>query len=184
MKSRKPSGSIKGRTESLAQPFLNMTVAKLEQPEKEGFLQKNGDKRWFVLKDSRLYYFKNKDAQTPLQGTIELDTATAIDKKDGDKKHGFDVTVHDGKAFQLRAHDEQDKEAWIGAIEKAAAKTPAPAPVAKENDKGTKNRVPPVERRQHWPDFRPLSEIGRPSAKIRSTAPRIICGHFCRSRQI
>lgn len=144
MKSRKHSGSIKNRSESLAQPFLNMTVAKVEQPEKEGFLHKNGEKRWFALKDSRLYYFKNKDAHTPLQGVIELDAATVIDKKEGDKKHGFDVTPHDAKAFQLRAHDEQDKEAWIAAIEKAAAKTPAAA--AKESDKGT-NRTRPGQTR-------------------------------------
>jgi hypothetical protein len=143
MKRVKPSGSLKSRTESMAEPFLNLTVAKLEQPAKEGFLHKNGEKRWFVLKDSRLYYFKNKDAKTPLQGTIELDASVVIDKKKDDKKHGFDITVHDGRNFQLRAHDEQEKEAWIGAIEKEAAKTPAPAKAEndekpKEHEKGPK----------------------------------------------
>lgn len=135
MKKVKPSGSIKSRSESKAEPFLNMTVAKVEQPVKEGFLHKNGEKRWFALKDSRLYYFKNKDAKTPLQGTIELDASTVIDKTADAKKHGFDITVHEGRVFHLRAHDEEEKTAWIEAIEKEAAKVPAPAKPADNGEK-------------------------------------------------
>jgi RAC serine/threonine-protein kinase len=95
-------------------------------PKKEGFLTKEGGgfkswkKRWFVLNNGGLSYYKGKGDTDPL-GVIALTSAGRIQPTDRKKKthaHGFEIPTP-ARTFYLCAESETDKHAWIEAIEQA-----------------------------------------------------------------
>jgi len=88
---------------------------------KEGFLTKQGGivkswrRRWFVLQEGYLYYYKNKGDQeyagvVPLEG-CRVNTAT---KKTG-KSHAFEVCTPE-RVYYLFADTHAGMEGWMAAI--------------------------------------------------------------------
>jgi len=92
---------------------------------KEGFLTKEGGsfkswkKRWFVLKDGGLSYYKDKKDTDEALGVISLATAGRIQSIDRKKKvNGFEIPTP-SRTFYLSAESETEKQHWIEALEKA-----------------------------------------------------------------
>jgi cytohesin len=117
----------------LAETFFN--------PEREGWLTKEGGKhrskhkRWFILKDSVLYYFKNSSAHDDeLIGSIPLDF---LKVRDASQQNGFEIYIENGviKAWKkdsdnkvvkgnhnrylLMAQNPEEKAEWMKCIEKS-----------------------------------------------------------------
>jgi len=130
-----------------ADKLKEVKIENLDPPDKDGLLVKQGgsrktwNKRWFVLKDGVLYYFKNKSKFAPLKGTIRLQANSLVeDAKGVKKKFAFQVTVM-GRVFVIRALEEKAKQEWIDAIAKAiksgGAKEGAPIPSSPPSEKKT-----------------------------------------------
>lgn len=93
---------------------------------KEGFLTKEGGsfkswkKRWFVLRDNGLAYYKAKaDADMEPLGLISLTTAGRIQPIDRKKKaNGFEIPTP-SRTFYLSAESDVEKSAWIEGLERA-----------------------------------------------------------------
>ncbi|KAL6065530.1 PH domain-containing protein [Balamuthia mandrillaris] len=101
-----------------------ISVASLTNPEKEGWLTKQGGsykswkKRWCVLKDGTVFYFKNPKATTP-KGTIDLEptsqvTETTLTKK----KFAFQVKTAQ-RTFVIYADSDSIKASWVSALQSA-----------------------------------------------------------------
>jgi hypothetical protein len=130
----------------MADPKLQISVASLSPPDKEGFLTKQGGsiktwrRRWFVLKAKKLYYFKSK-SDNEATGIIELEADSFVrDERDKDKKRRFMFSVGTSRrVFFMHADTEQEMKGWIDAI-KANIDTPTGRPPI-ENNNRQDNRI-------------------------------------------
>eukprot|EP00735_Rhodelphis_limneticus_P014986 TRINITY_DN9112_c0_g1::TRINITY_DN9112_c0_g1_i1::g.18218::m.18218 TRINITY_DN9112_c0_g1::TRINITY_DN9112_c0_g1_i1::g.18218 ORF type:complete len:180 (+),score=11.67,sp/Q9ST43/PH1_ARATH/41.23/3e-26,PH/PF00169.24/4.8e-23,PH_11/PF15413.1/5.1e-08,PH_3/PF14593.1/1.3e-08,PH_9/PF15410.1/0.00014,PH_8/PF15409.1/0.0023,PH_6/PF15406.1/0.015,PH_6/PF15406.1/1.9e+03 TRINITY_DN9112_c0_g1_i1:30-542(+) len=86
---------------------------------KQGGIIRNWKERWFILTDSQLVYFKDKDAIQP-QALINLKQCTSIKGAEEllQKDYSFQLQTPDRTYFFL-ASSEQDKTEWINAIGRA-----------------------------------------------------------------
>lgn len=118
----------------MTDPKLQISVASLNPPDREGFLTKQGGsiktwkRRWFVLKGKKLVYFKTKnDAEAT--GIIELEADSFVrDERDKDKKRRFMFSVGTSRrVFFMHSDTESEMKQWIDAI-KANIDTPHPPP--------------------------------------------------------
>jgi hypothetical protein len=98
-----------------------ISVASLTKPDKDGFLTKQGGsiktwkKRWFVLKDGSIFYFKTPKDLSP-KGTIDLEKNSKIgDTSLTKKKYAFQVETAQ-RTFLITADSEDSKQEWIAAI--------------------------------------------------------------------
>jgi hypothetical protein len=95
---------------------------------KQGKLVKNWKKRWFVLKDNVLYYYKTKDYGVgPPAGTIFLQQGTvppAARRTPIKGKYFFEIRTQE-RTFILYADFQRDMEEWITAINRCATSTEA-----------------------------------------------------------
>lgn len=93
-----------------------MTISKEGYLTKEGGSFKSWKKRWFVLKDCNLAYYKQKGETEPL-GVISLSHAGRIQSTDRKKKaHGFEIPTP-SRTFYLSADTETEKQSWMDALE-------------------------------------------------------------------
>lgn len=106
-----------------------VSVESLTDPAKDGFLTKRGGsiktwkKRWFVLKDGKLYYFKGKSDATP-QGTIVLEQKSQCGETAlTTKKHAFQVETST-RIFVITATSDEERAGWMEAIKKAIENLP------------------------------------------------------------
>ena len=95
------------------------------QPDRAGWLYKQGDvistwrRRWFVLKDGRLFWFMNENVtpESKTRGVIDLrnclSVASSIEKTN--KEGSFEITC-DGETKFFIADDEDIKDQWLSAI--------------------------------------------------------------------
>jgi len=86
---------------------------------KQGGLVRNWKKRWFVLKNSKLFYYHGK-TDTAFIGEIDLETAGIqnADKKTG-KKLCIEITTH-GRTFFIHADSQHEYDEWLKALTKAS----------------------------------------------------------------
>lgn len=95
---------------------------KLDTLEKFGYLSKLGGKvkmwkrRWFVLRNGELFYYKSQhDVLRKPQGTISLDEQTRIDNTKGETS--FQVS-NSKKTYYFNADSLADTEKWIKMLQK------------------------------------------------------------------
>lgn len=105
------------------EPNLKVSVASLNPADKEGFLTKQGGsiktwkRRWFVLKNKRLFYFKTRN-DTEATGVIELETDSFVrDEKDKKKRFMFSVGTS-RRVFFICADNEKDMASWMDSIKR------------------------------------------------------------------
>lgn len=107
----------------MTDPKLQISVLSLNPPDKDGFLTKQGGsiktwrRRWFVLKDKKLVYFKTK-TDVEATGIIELEADSFVrDERDKDKKRKFMFSVGTSRrVFFMHADTETEMQQWITAI--------------------------------------------------------------------
>lgn len=153
----------------MTDPKLQISVASLNPPDKEGFLTKQGGsiktwrRRWFVLKGKKLVYFKTK-TDVEATGIIELEADSFVrDERDKDKKRRFMFSVGTSRrVFFMHADTETEMKQWIEAI-KGNIDTPS-TPAGnkpKQSTEGGDGR--PTGAQQKTPtDFEPSSSPNAP----------------------
>jgi len=104
-------------------PSLRVSVASLNNADKEGFLTKQGGsirtwkRRWFVLKGMKIYYFKTRN-DLEAKGIIELEPDSFVkDEKDKKKRFMFSVGTS-RRVFFIVADNEKDMLSWIDSIKR------------------------------------------------------------------
>lgn len=97
-------------------------------PDRTGWLMKQGEvmkswrRRWVVLKQGKIFWFKNEvvTPQSPCRGIIEVDKCLSV--------KGAEDAIHRSFAFELSTADsvmyfvadsDKEKEDWINAIGRA-----------------------------------------------------------------
>mmetsp|Transcript_16907 Transcript_16907/g.46670 ORF Transcript_16907/g.46670 Transcript_16907/m.46670 type:complete len:145 (+) Transcript_16907:1360-1794(+) len=99
--------------------------------ERSGWLTKQGDyiktwrKRWFVLKQGKIFWFKS-DVLTPEtipRGVIDVNKCLSIKGAEDtiNKPFAFEISTHAESMFFI-ADTEKDKEDWINAVGRAIVK--------------------------------------------------------------
>eukprot|EP00002_Diphylleia_rotans_P002582 TRINITY_DN11630_c0_g1_i2.p1 TRINITY_DN11630_c0_g1~~TRINITY_DN11630_c0_g1_i2.p1 ORF type:complete len:407 (-),score=70.73 TRINITY_DN11630_c0_g1_i2:356-1531(-) len=135
-----------------------MDPAALQNPEKEGYLLKQGGsiktwkKRWFILKGNYLFYFKEKGDANPKgiiclkEGSVETSSA------DIGKSHAFSIKTPDRQYFMCATSGDDEREwvqvlskkvgqTWAGAMRMSGAFTPVATPT---RGSFTFGRTPPL----------------------------------------
>lgn len=99
----------------------------LGTPDKQGYLTKQGGlvrswkKRWFILKNNYLYYFKSPNHLGDTKGAVSLEEVVAQRAQfPGKTDHGFTIRTPD-RLYNIYADSEQDANEWVTAINKAAS---------------------------------------------------------------
>jgi len=87
---------------------------------KGGPLGKRWQRRWFSM-DARgyLYYYKRSNNEVP-RGFIALDLILAVEDvfpTVQDKNNASFNVITDGRTYELMAHDQEEKEKWINALD-------------------------------------------------------------------
>lgn len=100
-------------------------------PERSGWLMKQGEyiktwrKRWFVLKQGKIFWLKS-DMVTPdsiPRGVIEVKKCLSIKGAEDtiNKPHAFEISTTDDSMFFI-AESDKEKEDWINAVGRAIVK--------------------------------------------------------------
>jgi len=100
-------------------------------PERTGWLMKQGEyiktwrRRWFVLKQGKIFWFKS-DIVTPdsvPRGVIEVRKCLSIKGAEDaiNKPHAFEISTTDDNMFFI-ADSDKEKEDWINAVGRAIVK--------------------------------------------------------------
>ena len=113
------------------------------------------DRRYIVVEDSKLTYFKRERDAAPA-GALEL-TEAVITAGIG---LTFDVATRGGRTLTLKADSDESREAWIAALLQASAPPPPtrPAPPPASLKAGAVIDVPAEETTFHSEDEAPDSE--------------------------
>jgi len=92
-------------------------------PEREGWLMKQGEhiktwrRRWFVLKQGRIFWFKEHrlTSRSSSRGIVRLSAVQEVRSTDDPKyqKHTFELVMKSGPPQYLTADTEAEKDAWI-----------------------------------------------------------------------
>eukprot|EP00730_Choanoeca_flexa_P019381 TRINITY_DN9461_c0_g1_i2.p1 TRINITY_DN9461_c0_g1~~TRINITY_DN9461_c0_g1_i2.p1 ORF type:complete len:314 (+),score=51.19 TRINITY_DN9461_c0_g1_i2:126-1067(+) len=82
---------------------------------KEGKKVKNWKRRWFHLRDTYIYYYRDRGIHNPL-GQIDLDECTGVGfRDDPGLEFGFDIVTSD-RTYLLQADTEHDREMWVNSV--------------------------------------------------------------------
>jgi len=98
-----------------------ISVASLTSPDKEGYLTKQGGsiktwkKRWCVLKDNTIFYFRTPKDTAP-QGTMDLNAQSKCKEVEVKKKKFTFVVCTDTRDFIISADTEAAKQEWMEAV--------------------------------------------------------------------
>lgn len=117
--------------------FLNRVLGKNQdygsvqfwhQPERQGWLMKQGEyvktwrRRWFVLKDGKIFWFKTDivNPDTVPRGIIEVNKCLSIKGAEDaiNKPHAFEISTTEANMFFI-ADTDKEKEDWINAVGRA-----------------------------------------------------------------
>lgn len=87
---------------------------------KRGEVNKNFQKRWFVLKGNLLFYFEKKDDREPI-GVIILEGCT-IELAENEETFAFKLVFHGAgnRTYILCANSQENMEEWMKAIASAS----------------------------------------------------------------
>eukprot|EP01031_Cornospumella_fuschlensis_P030165 gene30165-36442_t len=105
-------------------PFVDPATGRshdTSNPVMEGWLTKQSmwlkdwRRRYFFLKDSKLFFAKGEF--TPAHGMVDLSTCTTVKSAElkAGKKNAIEVSTKD-QTFFMYADSEKEKDEWIGAI--------------------------------------------------------------------
>eukprot|EP00211_Chloroparvula_japonica_P002388 CAMPEP_0119125076 /NCGR_PEP_ID=MMETSP1310-20130426/4473_1 /TAXON_ID=464262 /ORGANISM="Genus nov. species nov., Strain RCC2339" /LENGTH=488 /DNA_ID=CAMNT_0007115103 /DNA_START=109 /DNA_END=1575 /DNA_ORIENTATION=- len=99
-------------------PWKNPTKA--GELTKRGHIVKSWKVRWFVLQGTRLYYFRDRESDTPIGDLYLRNCTTRMSTSDG-KPYCFELQVpNDDKGHLImHAKDEVEREGWMQALEMA-----------------------------------------------------------------
>lgn len=90
--------------------------------EKQGELLPNWRRRWFVLKQGKIFWFKSDSVSPESQprGVIEVNRCLSIKGAEDvlNKPHAFEISTIDNNMFFI-ADSDKDKEDWINAVGRA-----------------------------------------------------------------
>ncbi|ELP86480.1 hypothetical protein EIN_033510 [Entamoeba invadens IP1] len=124
------------------QESLHVSVESLRPSLFEGWAKKQGGavktwkKRWFVLKENRLWYFASKTA-TSAKGFIELLPGTETRDVTENKKFMFSINSRNLKGprvFFIVTENSVDHESFFDAVRKVLVKSSPPKPVAAQSN--------------------------------------------------
>jgi len=108
----------------MAQPLTSDMWSKPDKAgelRKQGHFRKNWKSRWFVLQGDLLFYFKTRADSKPIDYIPLSDCKVAKNNKLG-KNYAFEVVPSlTNKIFYIHAYSDSEANAWIAAIESAAA---------------------------------------------------------------
>jgi len=100
----------------------NSWIREIEITEKEGFLTKQGNRvktwnrRWFVMRDGFLYYYKSKNGVQETKGTIPLYSCKIeISHEIPTQQLGFQI-ITTSRAFHVYADSDRETQDWMDAI--------------------------------------------------------------------
>jgi len=100
---------------------IEISVQSLQPPDKDGWLTKQGGsiktwkKRYFVLKDKTLYYYKTqKDSQ--ITGKIDLEPTSLVKEEQGKKKPNLFSITTAKRIFFMFADKPEEVKGWVDAI--------------------------------------------------------------------
>ncbi|KAL7721298.1 PH domain-containing protein [Entamoeba marina] len=147
---------------------INVSVASLQPSNFEGWATKQGGswkswkRRWFVIKDRKMWYFKSK-TDTSAKGWIDLTPGTTVrdaTEPNQKKKYQFILNsrgVKGAREFPIFVESETDLKGFLKAInqvlagdkkqqpqQSSAASAPAPQPVAPQQPTTDSLPPPPV----------------------------------------
>jgi len=100
-----------------------------EDPSKLGWLEKKGQKRWFILKEGNLYWFNKEQLWTPdavvsANGSLDMSECTVADGPEAKQKGNstnFNFTVKNSRdTYILTAKTEHEKIEWIDVLKDAS----------------------------------------------------------------
>ena len=101
-------------------PTVAGVLRKLSPRAKRGRGVKGWQKRYFVLKNCILYYYKNEPMtpdETP-QGEIRMDQLKSLTLADSNGSLGMKLAVA-GRVYYLMAESEEDLRTWVDAVERS-----------------------------------------------------------------
>mmetsp|Transcript_6443 Transcript_6443/g.19522 ORF Transcript_6443/g.19522 Transcript_6443/m.19522 type:complete len:1618 (-) Transcript_6443:166-5019(-) len=113
-------------TKDLKKHLRQLTEARARKPEREGWLSKQGGrvknwkKRWFILRNTTLYYFTSAQANDQA-GSIPLHACSVSRSQgtsSGRKKYEFQIVTRH-RVYFLRSESEEDTNKWIASISAA-----------------------------------------------------------------
>ena len=97
-------------------------------PERSGWLHKQGEyiktwrRRFFVMKQGRLFWFKSNDVGPDSQPRGCIDVAKCLSIKGAEEQlnraHAFEISSHDSTMYFI-ADTDKEKEDWINAVGRA-----------------------------------------------------------------
>uniref|UniRef100_A0A7S2FKY6 PH domain-containing protein n=1 Tax=Haptolina brevifila TaxID=156173 RepID=A0A7S2FKY6_9EUKA len=101
-----------------------MTLQDLPDVAKAGWLVKQGGlvrgfkKRYFVLQQGLLYYFKSDQSTSP-QGTVLLESVQvrAASKAEAGRHHAIAIQTPAGRTYMLAATSAEECSMWVVALE-------------------------------------------------------------------
>lgn len=103
-----------------------------EEPERAGWLMKQGEyfknwrRRWFVLKQGKIFWFKTNiiTPESMPRGIISVNNCLSIKGAEDtlNKPHAFEITIHPVDRMFFIADSEKEKEDWINSIGRAIVK--------------------------------------------------------------
>mmetsp|Transcript_14468 Transcript_14468/g.31382 ORF Transcript_14468/g.31382 Transcript_14468/m.31382 type:complete len:137 (+) Transcript_14468:200-610(+) len=101
------------------------------QPERCGWLTKQGEyiktwrRRWFVLKQGKIFWFKsdNVNQESVPRGVIDVNKCLSIKGAEDtiNKPFAFEISTHTESMFFI-AESDKEKEDWINAVGRAIVK--------------------------------------------------------------
>ncbi|XP_076805780.1 arf-GAP with coiled-coil, ANK repeat and PH domain-containing protein 2-like isoform X2 [Clavelina lepadiformis] len=137
---------------------------------------KTWNRRWFTIRDNKLFYQKKKDDLTVVVDDIRLCTVRSFDEIE--RRFCFEIILP-GKSFLLQAESEGAKTAWINAIQtsigaafKDTVQDACPVPPSSlPINKALVNVNTPLSRTPSNSSTNSLSEIGSKKTEARSDIP-------------
>ncbi|KAK3285017.1 hypothetical protein CYMTET_7360 [Cymbomonas tetramitiformis] len=102
-----------------------------EAPERSGWLMKQGAiiktwrRRWFVMKQGKIFWFKSDDVNSKSvpRGVVEIKGCLSVKGAEEmlNKPYAFEVSTRD-KTMYFIADNDREKEDWINAVGRAIVK--------------------------------------------------------------
>eukprot|EP01114_Cavostelium_apophysatum_P019368 TRINITY_DN6221_c0_g1_i3.p1 TRINITY_DN6221_c0_g1~~TRINITY_DN6221_c0_g1_i3.p1 ORF type:complete len:149 (+),score=29.91 TRINITY_DN6221_c0_g1_i3:241-687(+) len=110
--------------DSNAENIVPIRVTKEGMVTKQGGRIKTWKKRWCVLAENGLFYYKTPQQYTNLQGQIDLSLVETVEpvQEKAKKKFCFRI-VTPGRIFIISANNEEDMNSWIQEIKAMKEKT-------------------------------------------------------------
>jgi len=125
---------------------MKVSVASLGQADFEGFMTKVGGgtktwhKRWFVLKNNRMYYFKTKKDED-YTGVIELEKDSFVRKEPKKKSKNMFAVGTAARVYLMYPDTPGETDQWIAVLTKAIEKFKNPPDKTLSNSTKQQNNI-------------------------------------------